>query len=129
MTRVKRVLSRAKLTAYGVRANWSRAVGRGVGVLCGDDEFAGQPGGPQAAGVVDEGEAFVVAEVAFGDVGDQERPVVAQALHHGEEARGAAAEFLDGDDVEAADTISAMWATLLQSRIGESPAAERHVGV
>src|SRR3954447_25276631 len=51
------------------------SVGRHPGRSGCGDEFAGQSGGVEASGVVEEGEAFVVAEVAFGDVAGEEGPV------------------------------------------------------
>ena len=69
----------AKLTAYGVRANW-RCSPPGVGAasLQRNHDLARQPRRLDAAAVVDEHEPLALAEVALGGVGDDEPPVVAE---------------------------------------------------
>ena len=94
--------------ADGIRGTCELAenlAGRQRRIGGGEDDLAGQSGGFEALGVVDEREAFAVAGVAGGHVGDQERPVEAEELEHLKERGRAGANFLHGDDIESADDL------------------------
>lgn len=94
----------AKLTAYGVRANCrSNAPARDLAAgLDRYHEFARQPGRLDPEGVEHEPESLVVSGAALGDVGEHERPVIAEGLHQVAQGAQVPTYFLDRDDVAAA---------------------------
>ncbi|MGY2033394.1 hypothetical protein [Nocardia gipuzkoensis] len=70
-----------------------------------EHDFADEAGGLDAAGVVDEGEAFVVSRVAFGGVGGDDVPVLAELLQKKGEGGGVAVDLLHGNDIQAGDHL------------------------
>src|SRR4029078_10550767 len=68
-------------------------------------ELSGDTVEPDFASVVDEREAFVVFEVAFGDIGDEVRPVRAETTHQTVQGGEIRAHFLDSDEIESGNDL------------------------
>ena len=74
--------------------------------LLGHHQLAGQAGGLEPRGVVEEGHALVVARGALSHVRHQEGPVVAEPAHQVAQRAQVALDLLEGDDIEAPQDLA-----------------------